>query len=191
MKNIFTNRPEIDVVVDHKPPPPPPPPPHSSTLNEIMFKKQVFNIPGNKYNYENAKAICAAYGADLANYDQIEHAYEKGAEWCNYGWSEGQMALFPTQQSSFDKLQTIKGHEHDCGRPGINGGYIANASALYGVNCFGNKPKIDKEEQEQMENVSPYPQTTEDIAMQKQIDYWKDHVNEILVSPFNYERWSA
>jgi hypothetical protein len=31
------------------------------------------------------------------------------------------MALFPTQKETWDKLQKIKGHEHDCGRPGING----------------------------------------------------------------------
>ena len=37
-----------------------------------------------------------------------------------------QMALYPTQKKTYNKLQTIKGHEHDCGRPGINGGYIAN-----------------------------------------------------------------
>ena len=29
------------------------------------------------------------------------------------------------------------GHENDCGRPGVNGGYIANTNAKYGVNCFG------------------------------------------------------
>ena len=34
------------------------------------------------------------------------------------------MALFPTQYKSWKKLQKQKGRENDCGRPGINGGYI-------------------------------------------------------------------
>ena len=55
----------------------------------------------------------------------MEDAYEDGADWCSYGWSEDQMAFFPTQKEKWKKLQKIEGHKHDCGRPGINGGYIA------------------------------------------------------------------
>jgi hypothetical protein len=180
--DIFSNKPKIDILVDqgnYKPAPVP----------TIKFKKQVFNIPGNYYNYENAKAICTSYGAKLATYKQIEDSYENGGEWCNYGWSEGQNALFPTQQKTFDNLQKIKGHEHDCGRPGINGGYIANPQVQFGVNCYGNKPKINKEEEELMKTISPYPQTKEDLMFQKRVDYWKEKVDEILVSPFNYNSW--
>ena len=35
-----------------------------------------------------------------------------------------------------EKLQKIKGHEHDCGRPGINGGYIDNPNVRFGVNVL-------------------------------------------------------
>ena len=182
VKDIFSNKPKIDIVVDQSNYQPAPVP-------TIKFKKQVFNIPGNYYNYENAKALCTSYGAKLATYKQIEDSYENGGEWCNYGWSEGQNALFPTQQKTFDNLQKIKGHEHDCGRPGINGGYIANPQVQFGVNCYGNKPKIDKEEEELMKTISPYPQTKEDLIFQKRVDYWKEKVDEILVSPFNYNSW--
>ena len=157
---------------------------------EIKFKKQVFNIPGNYYDYSNAKTLCQAYGSKLATYQQVEDAYKNGAEWCNYGWSDGQMALFPTQQNTFDNLQKIPKHENDCGRPGINGGYIANPNIKFGVNCYGNKPKITNEEEQLMANATPYPITNEDIALQKQVDYWKTKVDEILVSPFNYKTWS-
>ena len=180
--DIFSNKPKIDILVDQSNYQP-------ESLPTIKFKKQVFNIPGNYYNYENAKAICTSYGAKLATYKQIEDSYESGGEWCNYGWSEGQNALFPTQQKTFDNLQKIKGHEHDCGRPGINGGYIANPQVQFGVNCYGNKPKIDKEEEELMKTISPYPQTKEDLIFQKRVDYWKEKVDEILVSPFNYNSW--
>jgi len=181
LKNLFTNKPEVDVVVDQ------PEPNHS--IPEIKFRKQVFNIPGNYYSYNDAKALCNAYGSDLATYQQIESAYKNGGEWCNYGWSDGQMALFPTQEETFNNLQNIKGHEHDCGRPGVNGGYIANPQIKFGVNCYGNKPRITEDEEELMKTSSPYPQTMQDIEFQKKVDYWKNKVNEILVSPFNYNMW--
>ena len=188
LTDLFTNKPKIDIVVDQNtntngyPSPAPVP--------EIKFKKQVFNIPGNYYNYTNAKALCQAYGANLATYQQVEDTYRNGGEWCNYGWSDGQMALFPTQQNTFDNLQKIKGHENDCGRPGVNGGYMINPKLRFGVNCYGNKPKITSEEEELMKNTSPYPETAEDIAFQKRVDYWKNKASEILVSPFNYNTWS-
>ena len=186
VKGLFTPNPIVDIVVDQSTYQPEP-----SPVPEIKFKKQVFNIPGNYYSYENAKALCKAYGADLASYDQIEEAYNKGAEWCNYGWSANQLALFPTQKQTYNTLQKIKGHENDCGRAGINGGYIANPKIKFGVNCYGNKPKITEEEQEIMQTSTPYPETAEDIAFQKQVDYWKNKVDEILVSPFNSNMWSS
>ena len=186
LKNLFTNQPEVDVIVDQNTGNEPV---NNTSIPEIIFRKQVFNIPGNYYSYDNAKALCSAYGADLANYQQIEDAYKNGGEWCNYGWSDNQMALFPTQQTTFDNLQKIKGHEHDCGRPGVNGGYIANPQVKFGVNCYGNKPKINQEEDELMKTSSPYPKTMQDIEFQKKIDYWKNHIDEILVSPFNYNIW--
>ena len=184
IQGLFTPKTNIDIVVDQSTYQPAPVP-------EIRFKKQVFNIPGNYYNYDNAKALCQAYGANLATYEQVENAYKNGGEWCNYGWSDGQMALFPTQQQTFDNLQKIKGHEHDCGRPGINGGYIANPKIKFGVNCYGNKPKITQEEEELMKKTTPYPETTQDIIFQKRIDFWKNKVDEILVSPFNYDSWGS
>jgi hypothetical protein len=184
IKDFFTNKPIIDIVVDQT---------NTSGIPvpEIRRKKQVFNIPGNTYNYTNAKALCTAYGSRLANYKEIEDSYKNGGEWCNYGWSDGQMALFPTQQKTFDTLQTIKGHEQDCGRPGINGGYMINPNLKFGVNCYGHKPRITNEEEELMNNTTPYPLTAEDIAFQARVDYWKNKVNDILVSPFNAISWSA
>ena len=184
IQGLFTPQTSVDIVVDQSLYEPAPVP-------EIRFKKQVFNIPGNYYSYENAKAVCQAYGANLATYNQIEKAYNNGAEWCNYGWSDNQMALFPTQKQTYDNLQKIPGHEHDCGRPGVNGGYIANPKVKFGVNCYGHKPKITEEEDELMKTANPYPETKEDILFQKQVDFWKNKVDEILVSPFNYDTWSS
>jgi len=175
-----TDTPILNVAIDH------------TTNNNFSFDadgKQVFNIPGNYYNYTNAKALCKAYNSELATYDQVEEAYNKGAEWCNYGWSDGQMALFPTQKTTFNNLQKIEGHENDCGRPGINGGYIANPQINFGVNCYGVKPNITQTESDLMKTMKPYPETAKDILFQNQVDYWKDKINNILISPFNSNSW--
>jgi hypothetical protein len=182
VQGLFTPKTNVDIVVDQSTYQPAPVP-------EIKFRKQVFNIPGNYYSYDNAKALCTAYGAELATYEQIEDAYNKGAEWCNYGWSANQLALFPTQKNTYDNLQNIKGHENDCGRIGINGGYIANPNVKFGVNCYGNKPKITEEEDELMKTSSPYPETKEDMLFQKKVDALKNNLDQILVSPFNYNTW--
>lgn len=184
IQDLFSPTTKVDIVVDQSTYQP-------TTVPEIKFKKQVFNIPGNYYDYDNAKALCQAYGSNLATYDQIEKAYGSGAEWCNYGWSDNQLALFPTQKKTYDRLQTIPGHENDCGRTGVNGGYIANPNVKFGVNCYGNKPKITSEEDNLMKTATPYPETAKDLAFQKRIDFWKNKVDEILVSPFNYNTWGS
>ena len=158
-------------------------------LHKKKFRKQVFNIPGNHYTYDDAKAVCKSFNAELASYQQIESSYKHGGEWCNYGWSDGQMALFPTQQNTYNNLQNIKDHEHDCGRPGINGGYIANPDIKFGVNCYGIKPPMTQDEEELMKIASPYPRTIKDIEFQKKVDHWKSNLKDISVSPFNYKMW--
>lgn len=187
IKNIFTNHPEIEIKVEQEPEKKDA---IDNDVSQIMKKPQVFNISENNYIYGDAQAVCKAYGARLATYKEVEEAYNKGAEWCNYGWSEGQMALFPTQQKTFDELQKIEGHENDCGRPGINGGFIDNPKLRYGVNCYGYKPRINKIEKELMETSSIYPKTEKDIAMDKRVEYWKERLSEIIISPFNHEKWS-
>ena len=184
IQGLFSPKTTVDIVVDQSTFEP-------STVPQIKFKKQVFNIPGNYYNYDNAKALCKAYDSELATYDQVEKAYDNGAEWCNYGWSENQLALFPTQKKTYDNLQTISGHENDCGRTGINGGYMANPKIKFGVNCYGYKPKITSEEEELMKTATPYPETVEDQVFQKRVDFWKDKIDELLVSPFNYDTWGS
>lgn len=187
VKNLFTNNPEIDLTLDQRQPPSDPDP---TSIPQIISGDQVFNIPGNYYGFEDAKSLCTAYGARLASYDEIENAYTDGAEWCNYGWSQNQLALFPTQKKTYDNLQTIPGHENDCGRPGINGGFMKNPHIKYGVNCFGQKPDITPDETMLMSNTTPYPKTEKDIAMEERVEYWKSRLNDILVSPFNSKQWS-
>jgi len=183
IKNLFTGNPEVDIVVNN------PIPVNNNTPN-IISRPQVFNIPENNYVYPDAKALCSAYGARLATYKEVEDTYNSGGEWCNYGWSDGQMALYPTQQKTWDNLQMIEGHENDCGRPGVNGGYIANPAVKFGVNCYGMKPRINSTEEDLMANEPIYPKTLKDIAMENRVNYWKDKLSQIIVSPFNHDSWS-
>lgn len=179
--NFFTDKPKLEIVMDV---------PEDEPVQELKIKREVFNIPDNTYTYDDAKAVCAAYGAQLASYDQIENAYKGGGEWCNYGWSDKQMALFPTQKETWDKLQKIKGHEHDCGRPGINGGFIDNKNVQFGVNCYGYKPVITAAETDKMQHAPIFPQSMSDIEHQKRVDYWKKRIPEIMLSPFSRSTWS-
>jgi hypothetical protein len=198
INDFFTNKPKIDIHLNTTPT-------NTITTNTPILDKyglqpvsikeggikQVFNVPGNVYTYDNARALCKAYDGRLATYDEIENAYKKGGEWCNYGWSEGQNVYFPTQEKTYNTLQDIEGHENDCGRPGINGGYIANPQVRFGANCYGKKPIITQDEREIMETTPLYPLNKKDIWFDKQVDYFKTQLDRILLSPFNKQSWSA
>lgn len=164
---------------------------------------EVFNVSNNLYTYDDAQAICKSYDAKLATYDQVEAAYNNGAEWCNYGWSEGQMALFPTQKSTWKKLQDLdakntgknrRSVKNNCGRPGVNGGYFENPYIKFGVNCFGKKPKATEADIAQMtakEDIV-YPKTPEEIELDKKVAYWKENASEKLnINSYNTQSWSA
>jgi len=187
IKNIFTETPEVDITLTS---------PDEITEQEEeseekqRTKPQVFHISGNDYTYDDAKALCKAYDSKLANYKQIEESYQKGGEWCSYGWSENQMALFPTQQETWNKLQKIKGHKNDCGRPGINGGYIDNKNVRFGVNCFGTKPEASADELNLLNNATAMPLTKEERLLDAKVAKYKKNIDQILVSPFNYNNWS-
>jgi hypothetical protein len=156
-------------------------------------KDEVFNISNNLYTYDDAKAVCTAYGARLATYDEVEEAYNKGGEWCNYGWSQDQLALFPTQKLTWFKLQKNPAHKNDCGRPGVNGGYMENPYIRFGVNCYGKKPvATDKDKQEMEANKEiNVPKTPEELLLDKKVQFWKENADKLLnINSFNYNQWS-
>ena len=148
--------------------------------------KEVFFVSGNDYTYDEAPALCAAYDADLATYDQVNEAYAAGAEWCGYGWSQGGMALYPTQSSTWQLLQQEmqESKRTGCGRPGVNGGYF-NPSNKFGVNCFGVKPKM-------LKNVKfPMPLPgTDTKSFNRMVDYFKSMLSRLTVNSFNRDGWS-
>jgi hypothetical protein len=159
-------------------------------LLKIALVKQVFHIPDNKYNYEDAKALCNAYDSRLASYDEVNDAHAKGADWCSYGWSEDQMALYPTQRDKWKKLQNQKGHEQDCGRPGVNGGYMNDAKLTFGVNCYGSKPSITPCQAKAMQNAPFIHKTAKELEFDKKVEYWRTQLPNIKIAPFNHNNWA-
>ena len=159
----------------------------------LKMRKQVFHIPANVYDYDNAKALCEAYGAKLANIDQMEEAHKSGAEWCSYGWSDNQMILYPTQKSTWEELQKSNDPEkkNSCGRPGINGGYMENASMKLGVNCYGPKPEINPASSKLMSSIQNYEAGKMlDPQHEARVQEMKKKINDVVIAPFNKGAWS-
>jgi hypothetical protein len=148
--------------------------------------KQVFNIARNLYTYAEAEPLCKAFGAELATYDQVKEAYERGADWCNYGWAKGQLAVYPTQQATYDKLQAGPEDERgSCGVPGLNGGFFPNADQRFGVNCYGTRP-TETPLDERQQFVSQH-----ETAFDREVSRFRAELPSIAVNPWNGSQWSS
>ena len=160
-------------------------------LNKMMpGKKEVFNVAQNKYTYTDAEPLCKAFGAELATYDQVKGAWQQGADWCNYGWVKGQAAVYPTQQTTYDKLQAgPEGQRGSCGIPGVNGGFFDNPEMKFGVNCYGQKPGENEADvrHTMAKNGNLTPSALE---YDKKVQDYKAHMSETPVNPFNATSWS-
>ena len=173
----------LDIGFFEKAPAPAPSVPIMTAKN--IQKPEVFYVSGNDYTYDEAAAVCAAYDSELATYDQLQTAYSTGAEWCGYGWSQGGMALFPTQDATWQALQmeANEAQRTGCGRPGVNGGYF-DPSTKFGVNCYGVKPSNTN-----IKLPLPLP-GTDSGEFQKMVNKFKSMIKRMTVSPFNRDGWS-
>uniref|UniRef100_A0A6C0DDJ2 Link domain-containing protein n=1 Tax=viral metagenome TaxID=1070528 RepID=A0A6C0DDJ2_9ZZZZ len=157
----------------------------SALSGSVSRNGEVFNVSRNLYTFGDAEPLCRAFGAELATYDQVKSAYEAGADWCNYGWIKGQLAVYPTQKSTYDKLQ--HGPENErmaCGLPGLNGGYFPNAEQRFGVNCFGKRPAesaLDERLQQEDRSATAYD---------REVNKFKAEIDSIGVNPWNAKQWS-
>jgi Extracellular link domain len=153
--------------------------------------KQVFNVEANDYTYYDAEPLCRALGAELATYDQVKEAWDRGADWCNYGWVKGQMAIYPTQQGTYDKLQRGPADQRGaCGSPGINGGVFDNPEMRFGVNCFGKKPAQDDDSAIRITQQGAIPKTVDYLKFDEKVNEFKKDPQSDDVLPFNSEKWS-
>ena len=166
---------------------------NSLDTSSNVQQDEVFNVSNNLYTYEDAPEVCSAYGAKVATYDQVENAYNDGGEWCNYGWSAGQMALFPTQKGTWNKLQGSEETKNNCGRPGVNGGYMENPGMLFGVNCFGKKPAPTVKDLAFMKANKEVviPKTAQDVKVSLKMEMWKNNPDIFLnLNSFNRSDWN-
>jgi hypothetical protein len=150
-----------------------------------LVGSEVFHISDQQFTYDEAPAVCAAYGGEMATLEQIMDVYAKGGEWCGYGWSAGGMALYPTQRETWEQLQNEvdPGKRTRCGRPGVNGGYF-DPSLKFGVNCFGFKPKGD------FRPPAPIP-GTDTKKFREMVNKFRDMLKSFTVDPYSRREWSA
>jgi len=151
---------------------------------------EVFNVSQNKFTYYDAEPLCNALGAELATYEQVKDAWSNGADWCNYGWVKGQMAVYPTQKQTYDKLQMGPADQRGaCGVVGLNGGYFDNPEFKYGVNCYGNKPSQTAHDEAMLMSQGKAPKTPATLKIDELKAEYKDEADSLFVRPFNDKKW--
>lgn len=166
---------------------------NSSLVEKVLpGRKEVFNISSNRYSYYDAEPLCKALGAEVATFEQVKDAFEKGADWCNYGWVKGQMAVYPTQESTWQQLQDgPEDQRNACGRPGINGGYFDNPELNFGVNCYGVKPVQKDHDAQEIAKREGQPLTPGALEFEKLVAKYRGEVNSIGLLPFNNNSWAS
>ena len=144
---------------------------------------EVFHLRDNIYNYDDAKAACNAYDSRLATLKEVIDSYKEGSNWCNYGWSQGQLALYPTQTDYWKTLQDKSATKNKCGAPGVNGGYFHNPYFEIGANCYGTRPSESNESKFSSDGPNALELRTKDF---------KDLIEakKLKVAPFSNSNWS-
>ncbi len=159
--------------------------PNVAPMASNAVGSEVFHVSDNQFTYNDAPAVCAAYGAQLATLEQVMDAYNHGAEWCGYGWTVGGMALYPTQKATWTALQVEvdPAKRTACGRPGVNGGYFDPASK-FGVNCYGFKPlgKAD---------LPLPPPGTDPATFSGLVNRFKSALKTFNMAPYSRTEWSG
>lgn len=154
------------------------------------IKEEVYHISNQDYTFDQAKCKCESYGGKLATVEQVKDAYNKGATWCTYGWTEGQNAYYPVQKCDWDVMMEENIHKPDdmknvCGNPGLNGGYFADKNVKFGCNCYGVKPKGKV-----IKVKKPYCTPQQFCKLER--NYEASHrMNTDQIAPFSPNQWNA
>lgn len=116
---------EVAIIEQAKATPPPPPP--KPKVNEV------YQIGGNiNPNRDTAQARCQQYGGTLATTEQVRAAFNKGADWCSWGYTTDSV-VFPNQEpregcSMVKELAVLKNMTYNNGN--------------FGAACYGIKPTL-------------------------------------------------
>ena len=170
---------------------------HATGMKRVVERvlppaKEVFTVSKNDYSFYDAAPLCKALGAELATYDEVKKAWQNGADWCNYGWVKGQMAIYPTQDSTYQELQ--QGPEDQrgvCGKPGLNGGYFDNPELKFGVTCVGKRPSQSQHDATAVSAGSTRPLTASGLEFEKKVQQFKVESDNLGILPFNKEKWGS
>jgi hypothetical protein len=162
-------------------------------------EKEVFLIYG-KYNYLEAQEICKIYNGKLATLKQLEEAFNKGANWCVWGWLDKQYIGFPIQESYWNEVE--KKHKGFCGATaGINKIKNMDPSKRFSIHCYGIKPKRTEKDLKktlEIEKKINKMQSLDDLVKKCKINrrnqetknIIKKKKNDIVILNFNNSNWS-
>jgi hypothetical protein len=161
-----------------------------TTKSKKENKMEVFHISNQDYTYDQAKCKCESYDARLATKSEVTNAYNDGAHWCTYGWTEKQSAFYPVQKCEWDVMTETNERLPDnekkfCGMPGLNGGFFPNPEIKFGVNCYGVKPigELSKAK-------DPYCEENNFCKLEQ--NYQASHkLDTDDIVGFNNEQWNA
>jgi len=168
-----------------------------------QVKEEVFLIY-NKYNYQEASNVCKVlFNGRLATKRDLDDALKKGANWCSWGWLEGQAVGYPVQKDYWVKTDAV--NKGFCGpTAGLNIIESMDPLKKFYVTCYGIKPnqgEKDKVVHAKMEKVkhrgwslsSSSSSLQQDIAQCKQAKAMKwaeKQKKKVRILHFNPTTWS-
>ena len=170
VKNLFSTEPEL--IINKKKVTQPTCDISLNIQQEPISEKEAYHIPGNNFTYNDAKAVCKAFDGDIATFNQLRDAQKKGASWCSYGWSNDKLALYPTSEYDWKKLQETSDKKYSCGLPGINGSYLDNPYVKLGANCYGVKPYKSKLESDVLTDDYNIPKSEKEKLFNERVKYF-------------------
>ncbi len=103
-------------------------------------KPEVFNVGGYNYTQSDAYDVCASLGASLATVEQVQEAYNNGAEWCSWGHTTTD-PMYPMQRSrqgcaSGKSITRVSNFDPN----NITADWLKNAGGKMAATCYGIKP---------------------------------------------------
>lgn len=146
---------------------------------ERKDEEEVWHIKDQVYTFDEAREKCKAYGSRLASKNEMVKAFNNGAQWTTYGWSQNKEAYYPIQACEFVKLRR---EGLNIGPPGVNGGKF-DSHIRFGANCYGVKPpgEVVKEK----DRKCPIPE-----VCQTNPDVCKPLKSDNIAPFFPGEQWS-
>lgn len=149
----------------------------------VLNGKEVYFVGPSKYSYSEAKGVCDKLGSRLATKDEIEKSQKSGANWCEYGWAEGQEAYFVSGKDHH-KLMGCRYKQNPCGdSAGVHGGKFFNKNLKFGATCYGSKPKMSDKKMKEYEEKKKLlkkeygtlykPPTSEELKAMEEENYKK------------------